>query len=322
MRGDERRRLRYATVPFSHLLLFCALTACAPATDQGTISVTSSPTPDPAIARDAEVSAIYALVKKRDMNGVLALAYPPAPVPSTSPVPSASMTAASAAPTAPAKPVTDPAIALSLFMLDRDRYRDVFVAAYPHSLDGVNGDYGYRLDRAGLDPRGSQYPILAISGLATGGSDDARKALLGALPYAEGDLARVYDTQAARVLGTAPVRDALTDLATLPSQIRIAAVSEIDWCGRRPDALLAAAPESVPSEPRPPATAAQPSPGGTASTPAPLVESLVQQQIRQSLAMCDYVAARTHDEQRAQRRALAQKHKHRKPKHPRNDKKT
>jgi hypothetical protein len=310
------------------LAAFCfTSSACSSANNETAISVIGSPSPDPAVARDAQVAIIYNLVKKHDEAGLLKLAYPfasgtalssPTVTASTDSMsPHAQGATGSAIPSAAPSPTKsiDPAVALSLFMLDRQRYRDLFVAAYPRSLDGVNGDFGYRLDRAALDPRGSEFPILAISGLATGGDDEARKAMLNAIPFATGRLADLYAAEAARVLTSVPANDAITDLATLPSQLRVAAVSEIDWCDRKPDAILAANPQPLPSEASQRIGGTNPTPAGNATAGPIMVEALVQQQIRQSLKMCDFVSARERDERIAadrRRRSLSKKrgHKH------------
>jgi hypothetical protein len=184
-----------------------------------------------------------------------------------------------------AKATPDPALAFALLTIDTARYRDDFIAAYPLTEDGVNGDYGYRLVQAHLAAKGALVPIKRLGGFAAAGDAQARERLLSALPHAAGGIGAAYAAEAVHDLFAVPPGVALDALASLPSDVRLAAISEVAWCQRRPDRMLSFVPTPAPAATQPATTSVT----ATAS-PTPNPDVLVQQQIRQTLGTCERVA--------------------------------
>jgi hypothetical protein len=242
------------TLTIACIVATSAVWGCGPHADDVQLSVRiASPAPDISGLRDEQVSQIYAAAKRRDTAALLAMHDP-----------------------------TDPAIAFALFTIDPAQYRDAFIAAYPDTPDGVNGDYGYRLVRSHLVAKGALVPIVKLGGFAASGDARARERLLTALPLAQGRMADAYAAEGAHDLFAVPPAEALDALVSLPPDVRLAATSEIAWCGRRPDRILAYVP------PAPPAGSATPAPALASPTPSP--DLLVQDAIRQSLTQCARIA--------------------------------
>jgi hypothetical protein len=240
---------------------------CAPHVDTSQLSVhIASADADPSLARDARVAEIYAAAKRHDESALLAMRDDNAKM--------------------HAPP--DPALAFALFTIDSARYREDFIAAYPRTEDGVNGDYGYRLIQAHLVAKGALVPIKKLGAFAAQGDAHARSALLSALPHATGGVAAAYAAEAVHDLLAVPPATALDALAALPPDVRFAATSEIAWCERRPDRILSFVPTPAPAATQ---TAA---PIATASAPpTPMPDALVQEQIRRSVDTCPQVAVVT-----------------------------
>jgi hypothetical protein len=76
---------------------------------------------------------------------------------------------------------------------------------------------------------------------------EAQKKLVGALFYSAGSpVERDYQAQLERVAQSAPA-SMLTVIASVPMPIRLAAMTETDWCYHRPDSLLNAQPSAAPN---------------------------------------------------------------------------
>lgn len=246
------------------LVAICVLAGCAPQVPASQLAVSiTSPTPDPARLRDARVAEIYAAAKRRDETALLAMRDAGAR----------------------AKATPDPALAFALLTIDPARYRDDFIAAYPQTFDGVNGDYGYRLVQAHLAAKGALVPIKRLGGFAAAGDAQARERLLSALPHAAGGIGEAYATEAVHDLFAVPPGVALDGLASLPSDVRLAAISEVAWCQRRPDRILSYVPTPAPAPTNAGITSAT-----AAASPTPNPDVVVQAQIRQSLRTCERVA--------------------------------
>ena len=240
------------------------LTGCGPQVEASRLTVRiASPTPDPNQLRDARVAEIYATARRHDEAALLAMRDADRR----------------------AKQPPDPALAFALYTIDAARYRDDFIAAYPQTGDGVNGDYGYRLVRAHLVAKGALVPIQRLGGFAASGDREAPAHLLSALPHATGGIGEAYATEAIHDLYAVPPGVALDALASLPSDVRLAAISEIPWCQRRPDRILSFVPTPAPAPSQAGATAA-----GASVSPTPVPDVLIQEQIRQSLTSCARVA--------------------------------
>ncbi|MBV8579563.1 MAG: hypothetical protein JO225_03015 [Candidatus Eremiobacteraeota bacterium] len=238
--------MRYVLV-VATITLMCGACALVTSSRAGAqiVDPRMSPTPDPALRRDADVAAIYDLWRHHDVDTLraryaAALAALPSASPTPTPAPSPSSSPAERpkpviriAPTPP--PTIDPALVLALYALDRTTYRDAFVANYPADEDGVGNDYGMRLDRARVVPQGSGFPVAALAGYAPD-DDAARRALFVAAASAPPSLHGAYARALAHVAAARP-EATLRTIAALDSPERLAIIADDAWCAKRP-ALL------------------------------------------------------------------------------------
>lgn len=204
------------------------------------IDPSATPSPRPGVERDQAVAEIYALVKARnaaELQRRYTLLVPPTPTPSpvSSAAPAAQRSAApdvspAATATPTAQPTIDPALSLALYLTDRTTYKEVFIHNYPATVDALGNDYGDRLDRAGITPRGRAFPVDALSGYALD-NDAARAALLRASGRLSGPLAMRYSSAIAHIAAARPAQT-LHSLALLASPDRLAAVTDPAWCLR------------------------------------------------------------------------------------------
>ena len=245
------------------------------ASTEPTEVLASTPTPDPVAIRDAAVGKIYAAAKHRD---------------------EAALTAARDD-IVKARGTPDPAIALALYTIDRDKYKDAFVAAYPTDFPGVDLDYGVRLVKAGLGG-GPKFPIAALGSIAVRGDTVAQQHLIAAMTVARGPLAATYAREVGNDLSHLDPGETLAALTAMPVPARLAATAETDWCHRKMGPLLSYAPTPTPVpsgvSPAPSvlATATAPVPGASA-TPEPLY-AVEQHQIRDMLPYCAIAAEPRH----------------------------
>jgi hypothetical protein len=222
------------------VLSAAAVAASAPAGAQF-VDPRMTPTPDPALARDADVAAMYKAAAAHDTASLQArYAAALAAIPSPAPSPSLSL-GASPSPAVSASPAIrvftptphriDPALTLALYVGDRTTYRDAFVANYPTDDDGVTNDYGARLDRAHLTPKGSGYPIDALGYLARDNAA-ARRALFIASTRTTEPLHARYAAAIANVATARPAQT-LATIVALDTPDRLAVESDGAWCARR-----------------------------------------------------------------------------------------
>ncbi len=244
---------------FMACAMLASLAGCSTSGNADTaITIAAGPSPDPSLARDRVVMQIYRDARTHDIRALEAMR--------------------------PASP--DPAIALALFDLDRNRFAQDFIRTYPVSPDGVNGDYGTRLSRARLTRDGERFPIDALASFAAA-STIARERLLLALAHSDDARLPAYAEASGRVFVRMPPEAALAAFVALPVAERLAVTSEVDWCSHRPDRILAFVPTPVPTSSATGAATAASSPSVAPTpspTPPPLV--LVQNQIRHSLRTC------------------------------------
>ena len=217
-------------------------------------------TPDPSV-HDRAVANVYALARHRKEGALLDLG-----VTVTTPTPVASATRASDGPIVLATPANSSssgpativpsvrasapasgdglgalrsAVALALYVIDRKRYADNFVADYPVDKGGVTNDYGSDLVSAHLTPSGAAFPVAAIATLALAGDREAYQKLLLAAAVAQGGLAATYRTQLGHVVNAATPQETFEAIGSLSPGEQLASIATIDWCRRPVEALLA-----------------------------------------------------------------------------------